>query len=198
MILLPLLIWYSRRSEPIRFRDIQPGLAVVLMILILMPSEFSCSGCYAETPDGKQNVQLLREGTRIPPTTGRIVMLGRRWAFVPVEDPTGESVANHEAAVTRAFLLANVKARGARLGRSGNSTTPRRFHTAAAPMSEVTNAVPSAFQQVILQENLMLQRIVNAIRIDPTDDHWVVSGVITEFFDENRLSIQLAQRADRQ
>ena len=43
----------------------------------------------------------------------------------------------------------------------------------------------------------MLQRIVKAIRSDPTDDHWVISGEISEFFGENRLAIRLAQRANR-
>ncbi len=41
----------------------------------------------------------------------------------------------------------------------------------------------------------MLQRIAEAVRADGWDDHWRVSGEVTEFFNENQLLIRTAQRA---
>ena len=49
---------------------------------------------------------------------------------------------------------------------------------------------------ILVTENLMLQRIVEAIRADATDDRWMVSGEVSEFFNENRLTIRTAQRAN--
>ncbi len=40
--------------------------------------------------------QSLREGTVIPPTVGRVVNLGRRWAFVPIEE---NLVAHHGGSI---------------------------------------------------------------------------------------------------
>ena len=49
---------------------------------------------------------------------------------------------------------------------------------------------------VLIAENLMLQRIVEAIREDELDTSWEVTGKVTEYFDENRLTIITAQRAE--
>ena len=54
---------------------------------------------------------------------------------------------------------------------------------------------PIELSRVVVAENLMLQRIVEAIRIDGADDRWTVSGRLTEYFDENRLQLQTAERA---
>ncbi|MGI9468092.1 MAG: hypothetical protein ACR2OA_13310 [Rubripirellula sp.] len=40
----------------------------------------------------------------------------------------------------------------------------------------------------------MLQRIVQAIREDEIDSLWQVTGRVTEYFGENRLTILPAQR----
>jgi hypothetical protein len=47
---------------------------------------------------------------------------------------------------------------------------------------------------VLITENLMLQRIVQAIREDELDSLWQVTGRVTEYFGENRLTILTAQR----
>ena len=47
---------------------------------------------------------------------------------------------------------------------------------------------------VLIAENLMLQRIVQAIREDELDSLWTVTGRVTEYFGENRLTILTAQR----
>ena len=197
MLLLSIAIWYSRRSEPLALRDIQRGLAIVLLTLFLVPPELATSSCEAkESQPGPPN-HVLREGTRIPPTTGRIVMVGRRWAFIPVAHAAEpDSTARGPLTVTHAFLTAEAKQRATRLGSSGQDYGLNRFKIAATQIDEVTRQLPPAFEQILLQENLMLQRIVKAIRSDATDDHWVISGEITEFFNENRLAIRLAQRAN--
>ena len=50
-------------------------------------------------------------------------------------------------------------------------------------------------QIVLINENLMLQRIVQAITEDELDNVWQVTGQVTEYFGENRLTILTAQRA---
>ena len=56
--------------------------------------------------------------------------------------------------------------------------------------SEQSDSVPV----VLIAENLMLQRIVQAIREDELDNLWQVTGRVTEYFGENRLTILTAQR----
>ena len=198
MLLLSLLLWYSRRTEPLSLRDAQRCLAIILVTLFLLPADSSTPACQGQDIDAIGKKLLLREGTRIPSTTGRIVMVGRRWAFVPIADETkSEVVTEDELTVARAYMITESQLRATRLGSSGVDYGRNRFQTAATPLSELTRRLPAAFEQITLQENLMLQRIVKAIRADATDDHWVISGEITEFLNENLLVIRLAQRANR-
>jgi hypothetical protein len=204
MLFLALMLFCSRRFGPAIVPEVRNGLAVVLIVLLLMPNtgmltgELSNAACHADRPVDRREVKMLREGTRIPPTTGRIVMLGRRWVFIAVTDQQDQkTVARHDTSITRAFLVSNAKHRASRLGQRPNQQAPKRFRPAAAPIQEMNQSVPAALQQILLHENLMLQRIVEAIQADGTDDHWVVSGEVSEFFNENRLSIHLAQRANR-
>jgi hypothetical protein len=198
MLLLSLLIWYTRRTEPLSIGDLRRCLAVVLITLFLVPGDTIGTSCQAKQPEPPTEQTLLREGTRIPPTTGRIVMVGRRWAFIPIVDrEEPDTVASRRSSVTHAFMISKSRRRATRLGSSGNDYGLNRFTSVASPMYEIADKLPAAFEQITLQENLMLQRIVKSIRADATDDHWVISGEITEFFNENRLSIRLAQRANR-
>jgi hypothetical protein len=204
MLLLALMIFCSRRFGPAILPAVRNGVAVALIILLLMPNiglltgDLSNAAAHADRPADRNEIRMLREGTRIPPTTGRIVMLGRRWVFIAVTDQdVDETVTRLDPTVRRAFMVKNVKHRPTRLGHHEQRKSPKRFRPAAAPIQEMNPSVPDALKQILLHENLMLQRIVEAIQADPTDDHWVVSGEVTEFFDENRLSIHLAQRANR-
>ncbi len=207
MLLISLLVWYSRRPDSYSLKDAKRCLVLVLLTLLLLPSDSWTDPCQAEQPktlsadnQGAGNQaerRLLREGTRISPVTGRVVMLGRRWVFIPTANQIEEdAVANGDSAVIRAYMVANARSRGSRLGGSTSTDALKRFHTVAAPLegNGAEQAIP--FDQIMLQENLMLQRIVEAIRADSTDDHWLVSGKVTEFFGENLLSIEIAQRAN--
>jgi len=177
MILLTLIVWYSRRSEPISIRDLQRLLAILLVTFCLLPSDTAMHSCNAEQMKPK-GTQLLREGTRIPPTTGRIVMLGRRWAFVPVSAKKKMMMAESDpASVSKKMMMKKEKMKMEKM------------------MEDESN--PSSLPQILLQENLILQRVVKAINFDSKDDHWIISGEVTEFFNENRLTIRLAQRTSR-
>lgn len=44
-------------------------------------------------------------------------------------------------------------------------------------------------------ENLALERIARAVRSEPTDDHWSVSGTLTEFSGQNYLLLGVVTRA---
>lgn len=159
--------------------------------------------------DSSEHKQL-REGTLVPPTTGRMVMLGRRWAFVVSEDdqPTTDdpylldrqagTIGTQSAPTNRPRPLGNARSLGSPqpLGRLGefpqsnqlNSQFDRRQQKASL-------STPDKSRRMIVSENLMLQRIVEAIRADGSDDRWMISGQVTEFFNENRLTIRTAQRA---
>ncbi|MEY4565510.1 MAG: hypothetical protein RLY14_480 [Planctomycetota bacterium] len=50
-------------------------------------------------------------------------------------------------------------------------------------------------RSLIVLENLALQRIAEAMKIDSSDSRWVISGKITEFRDQNYLWIERATRA---
>jgi len=78
-----------------------------------------------------------REGTRLETVPGRVIEVGRRWAFVSDQEQT-------------------------------------------------------TFR---LLENLALERIARAIRLEPGDDHWAVSGTLTEFSGQNYLLLQVVTRA---
>jgi len=53
----------------------------------------------------------------------------------------------------------------------------------------------SSSPQIRVIENLALQRVVQLMQQDASDNRWVINGVITEFFGENRLMVVLAVRA---
>lgn len=53
----------------------------------------------------------------------------------------------------------------------------------------------ATLSRVRVLENLALQRVAEVIQQDPSDNRWVIDGVFTEFFGENRLLMVLAVRA---
>jgi hypothetical protein len=153
-----------------------------------------------------KNQQRLREGTLVPQTVGRILLRGRRWEFV---SETARSRADDAVAATnqrRTWLVGfqpparptyQPPARPTQLGSSTRTTgiMDRAETLASVPAAEKARG-PALPMSIILTENLMLQRVAEAIRANPSDDQWVVSGEITEFFDENRLIIRTAQRSN--
>jgi hypothetical protein len=161
-----------------------------------------------------KNQQRLREGTLVPQTVGRILLRGRRWEFV---SETARSRADDAVAATnqrRTWLVGfqpparptyqpsarsthQPPARPTQLGSSTRTTgiMDRAETLASVPAAEKARG-PALPMSIILTENLLLQRVAEAIRANPSDDQWVVSGEITEFFDENRLIIRTAQRSN--
>lgn len=105
-----------------------------------------------------QTSPTIREGTLIPPTTGKFVIVGRRWSFVPEPD-------------------APVSGQGEQATENSSTGTVMNF-------------------PILVVENLLLQRVVEAVRDDTIADRWSVTGRLTEFFGENRLILQTARRAD--
>ena len=146
-----------------------------------------------QSDGGSAIIPHLREGTRITETVGRIVMMGRRWAFVR----TGEPNAPDADVVLRPKRLPAIDGRP-RPKRLGLATIPQVARSTVIPIAlrtgrENTAGIPS--RHMLITENLMLQRIVEAIRADGSDNVWSVTGEVTEFFNENRLIIHTAQRA---
>ena len=148
------------------------------------------------------NAELLREGTLIPPTVGRIVMLGRRWAFIPAghDAKTGDDLVTPGLDRTVGSMVGFTrKPRPTRLGAANSSFSTSTDSVIGTTLvrtgSSKGNTFRTALPQVLVIENLMLQRIAEAIRADGSDEHWTVSGEVTEYFNENQLLIRTAQRA---
>jgi hypothetical protein len=154
--------------------------------------------------DGQPGRSQMREGTLIPPMSGRIVLVGRRWAFLPdgleSESARVTSSASSAAASSSPFEFPKPNNRPTQLG----DTSPIDPYAAPAPSldaslsssPETSGQLGRPKSQILICENVMLQRVVEAVRLDASDDRWTVSGEITEFFDENRLLIRTAQRAN--
>ncbi len=152
--------------------------------------------------NNKHNAELLREGTLIPPTAGQIVMLGRRWAFIPAsqESRTDDDLVKFgkDQAVSSMVSFTR-KQYPSRLGAASTSVSASAYSKTDARLvrTEVSkgNTFATVLPQVLVVENLMLQRIADAIRTDGSDDRWTVSGEVTEYFNENQLLIRTAQRS---
>ena len=95
MLLMLLMLWLARSPMRIAAVRMPITLAIIAAIAISCGTQSTIviaddrndrnkgPATFEPTSNEKQNAELLREGTLIPPTVGRIVMLGRRWAFIP-------------------------------------------------------------------------------------------------------------------
>lgn len=203
---------------------LRPVVAIVLITILAFPGTAFPPECVAEdrfyTDAGRtENKQLvgtngknqnrLREGTLVPPTIGRIELKGRRWEFVSditraqPEDVVETTPVEHGWLVgfiprSRALRTAPSQSKRQRtLGRQRTmQKTPKPAQTLASVPARVDKPGLALPTSIVLTENLMLQRIAEAIRENPSDDLWVISGEITEFFEENRLIIRTAQRSN--
>ncbi|TWU59029.1 hypothetical protein Poly51_18140 [Rubripirellula tenax] len=260
MFLLPVILWWAK--EPMRFAvgRYKRFISAVIMVAIAMTvshrsiaddrtgrgAEGDAARALTSEQAGRKsdsNAVVIREGTMIPATQGRVVMLGRRWAFVPDRAQDGDVASDQDVAqgmrstrsgsYGRSFAklktrpnvespnVRNLPASNSsssssssagqrdwqRGGASTVSETPRQMFgtiTFAAMRDDGVDAtsetaggfVPLNPSQFVLVENLSLQRIVEAIRDDASDDRWILSGEVTEFFGENRLSVRTAQRSN--
>lgn len=211
MLFMLLILWLSKSST----RE-AAGRAIAtfaIIVALALQSATSSSTAIAEdqsdrgsgsvlNPERKAAVkrELLREGTLIPPTVGRIVMLGRRWAFIPADQsPTrNEDLVEFGRKTQSSFASYANKPRPTRLGTKtslASTSSPSETEQLVREVANRGNHFQTALPQVLVVENLMLQRIAEAIRADGSDDRWTVSGEVTEYFNENQLLIRTAQRA---
>jgi hypothetical protein len=146
---------------------------------------------------------LLREGTSLPPTAGRILLVGRRWIFIP-QGTADSKGAEKKGDKTKGdhmsgddddsnVLMHRKISREVQIVPVGTKLTTSNSSDKDSSEGLLTSEGP----QWQLVENLMLQRIANAIRSDSVDDAWILTGRVTEFFDENYLIIESARRSNR-
>lgn len=160
--------------------------------------------------------KLLREGTLIPPTAGTIVPVGRRWGFTITPNQVRSqqnalskpsSASNNEASdlagrqigesqLTR-ISIANVAKDGSERLQIMEIEQRAEEQRAEGRPSLSAQVNQGTSQTIVLAENLMLQRIVEAVVANPADDCWTISGEIMEFRNQNRLLINTAQRTNR-
>ncbi|MEM8671484.1 MAG: hypothetical protein AAGG48_28450 [Planctomycetota bacterium] len=151
--------------------------------------------------------ELLREGTYIPPIAGKIVPIGRRWGFAPINPKAlaANQIGLMQSKPSNLSSQMTAKPRPTRLGVAETGPTQKGDrHSSAVDAGMNSDSMASGSvhqvsrqQMIILSENLMLQRIVESVLKDPADDRWTISGEITEFRNQNRLRIQTAQRTNR-
>ena len=192
MLLLPLLLFWARKPMhfPSNVRLILAAIAGPCMIAIplavlldqrsnsvfaadgVAPPGLKATDIRATPGTSKRQHQdfIVREGTRIPPTPGHIVKIGSRWAFTPL---TAEDLRQSAT--------------------EGLGAPSAKEAELLATLMEKKPAM--ALPQMLLIENLTLQRIVTAVRADSADRLWEVTGEVTEYTGENRLMLRTAQRA---
>ncbi len=138
----------------------------------------------------------FREGTLIPPTIGRIAMMGRRWVFIPDEAAGDAAAQTDDAATTTASSWSfQTETRISPFRSTGNGVLTRTRESATTSTQAPGASRMPRLPQILVVENLMLQRLVEAIREDAGDDHWSITGEITEFDGENRLILRSAKQA---
>lgn len=207
MLLIPIILWWADR--PMRFtagraRTVAGGMMIAIMVAsatgaqtLVAEERYARESTTASSGDRgpavASGVILLREGSRIPPTPGRVVLMGRRWVFL-----AGPSVAAKNS------IQADDRDQAAS---DFDPTEVRRlFGSVAFTSTSDSSASGGSVDrepgnrhsvQLVLAENLNLQRIIEALRSDPADENWILTGQISEFFGENRLMILTAQRSNR-
>jgi len=168
-----------------------------------------------------RNGFVLREGTRVGPLTGRFVRTGQRWRFLP-DTPGGAlsdvSQLGSQGDEFQAFPFAADSQSVRRTTRIDSKTLRRRSTSsstaysvasvadqlASTGLTPVDGHVASpettrqALSMVLVIENLMLQRVADAVEADSNELRWTITGLITEFRDENRLLLTTIQRAPLQ
>ena len=225
MLLLPIILWWAK--SPMRFSVGRSRQIICLVSLwaITAAALPTTRNVIASDPmlssygDSKQkSAKLIREGTEIPPTPGRVVMLGRRWAFVPDQDSLLHRQMMSQSPQDFLGFKQTNRHESMRISSQPKLAWPSDRDSVAIPMivgvkrmmgqvSMVSTATPDASSteplagasapvHLVLAENLMLQRIVRSIRSDASDEHWTLSGTISEYFGENRMVANSAQRGN--
>lgn len=214
MLLIPLLLLWAR--EPMHFAGRWKTSLIAVTTAIVLTAPLAGSGpgagpAAAAAGSGSEADRttpgLLREGTRIPATTGRFAIIGSRWNFVPEppstpnpsapnpsapNPPAGGPSASPNSSLARPTETSSSGSGPSRGEQAGEAAPPRQ--TAGATTGERPQARRPR-RRMIVTENLMLQRVVEAIRADKDDTRWTVTGEVTEFFGENRLQLHTVQRA---
>lgn len=203
----------NRRATWLRRLPHAPGLVRGVIVALVFAAPESVEPLHAEDSpipanassqsDGRLLGYLrLREGTRVPATVGTVVALGpRRWVFVPaarpVMKPAEPSIESNSVEITVTQEGGTVTKRVDSVTLSTNlpAAPPNALDAGLQPAADASAGVGKGEHLVLITENLMLQRIVQAIKEDELDSSWQITGRVTEYFGENRLTILTAQRA---
>ncbi|TWU40478.1 hypothetical protein [Novipirellula artificiosorum] len=194
MLLLPLLLLWARK--PMHFSNclLHCLVPMITVIAVSVPLGELCLNNPVAAADlnGAPSNPVHREGTLLPPTAGKFVLLGRRWAFVPDRSlrelkpqfPANQALSRFDAARVEAEPAAD----------------PNPIHdpyAAFASPEKIDSRIAGIDPRnaIMVVENLLLQRVADAVRADENDDTWTITAKFTEFFDENRLILLTAQRA---
>ncbi len=217
MILLPLFIFWAYNpmhfGRPLRYAT----LAAILFISLVAPAfstvlaadgngapnqPDSLNGAH-NASQGKphQEPRHIREGTTFENITGRFTNVGSRWVFIPIREdsvaPNDPSIESNTFGQKRSTAIIFESRSGSGREISITTSTQQRSRLNLVKEYAPDNATITAAElpQLIVVENLMLQRVVESMRADASEATWIVSGEVKEYFDDNVVMLRAAQRA---
>ncbi len=164
-----------------------------------------------------QEPRHIREGTVFENITGRFTMLGARWVFIPFQEDAADlsngpnnaagqnnaAGSNDAAVATSAFgqkrstaiVFESRSGSGREISITTSTQQRSRLNTVKEYAPDNTTLTAVDLPQLVVVENLMLQRVVESMRADASEATWIVSGEVKEYFDDNVVMLRAAQRA---
>ncbi len=179
MVLLPLLIFWLR--DPMYF-NAPSRWAIVLLALVaglLAPQTLS-----------------------VPPLSSLSIAVGAERE--PLPQGQEDRAATYRQSLPTQALLREGTRLAPRVGRFSQVDGGWMFQAESSELDASTQPAEASAKggtenshgyQLRVLENLTLQRVAQTIQQDLADDRWLVSGIVTEYFGENRLIITAAMRA---
>ena len=158
-----------------------------------------------------RSANAIGDGVFVPPTQGRFQSNGGTWTFTP-DDPNSAVVvreieidaAELENTFRVASTLRDFRKRTQTMvelvpGNPLRNGESEREHLLNRVGKKKEFSIMSNLQltQLIVADNLMLQRVVDAIRLDNESDRWIVSGVVTRDDQAARIEIRTARPVRR-
>ena len=217
MILLPLFIFWAHNpmhfGRPLRYATF----AAILLISFAAPAfstVLAADGYGApsqptsvNTADsasrGNPHLQArhIREGTVFENITGRFTMLGARWVFIPLREDTVAAADTSIDSKTfgqkrnTAIVFESRSGSGREISITTSTQQRSRLNLVKEYAPDNARITADDLPQLVVVENLMLQRVVESMRADASEATWIVSGEVKEYFDDNVVMLRAAQRA---
>lgn len=176
MLLLPLVMWWAR--EPMRFAA-RPWRRILLPTMILFLTAYFSVGMIRINPLVAQSPLVMQT----TPESSRDYLSRTANASQRVE------------LLREGTKINNVPGRIISVGQrwcfvpemNGSAVSAAGFDDPGQPTGRT--------KSFCICENLILQRITDAVKLDPSDDRWTVNATLSVFEDQNFVLLLWAKRA---